>query len=165
MRATLATFDAPPLLRVINSLNAKLEARAREREAMSDRGRGKRGDGGSDGGRRQQKWAEQRRRRRGPTPGIPQQILQMGPPDRSTWNAKFNKSFGSWQRHNLGWNHTLLRAGLEDNPQLQAIIREHLPYFLPTWRKLCYGIMQIDVARAAWLYAHGAWRWDAMCVP
>ena len=32
MRATLATFDAPPLLRVINSLNAKLEARARERE-------------------------------------------------------------------------------------------------------------------------------------
>jgi len=86
---------------------------------------------------------------------IPPHIMQMGPPYRATWAAKFNHSFGSWQRHHPNWTYTLLAAGLQDNRNLERIVSRHAPHFLSTWRRLCYGIMQIDLARVVWLYAHG----------
>ena len=86
---------------------------------------------------------------------IPRRIMQMGPPSRAAWAAKYNSSYGSWQRYHPGWRHDLLAAGLGDNPSLQRLVSRTVPQFLPTWRKLCYGIMQIDIARVVWLLAHG----------
>ena len=42
-----------------------------------------------------------------------------------------------------------------DNPSLKRLVQRNAPQFLPTWRRLCYGIMQIDIARVVWLLAHG----------
>ena len=86
---------------------------------------------------------------------IPPRIMQMGPPVRAAWAATYNRSFGSWQRHHPHWTHTLLKAGLQDNRDLERLVSQHVPHFLSTWRRLCYGIMQIDVARVVWLYVHG----------
>ena len=89
---------------------------------------------------------------------VPRVIAQTGPPDEGTWASAFRASYGSWERLHPGWGVTFWNDSLPEaapNPNLEPYVAAHFPWFLPTWRRLCYPIMRLDAARYMWLYVHG----------
>ena len=88
---------------------------------------------------------------------IPHHIYQTGPANSARWPPLFKSSYGSWQRHNPGfqytfWNDTRLDV---NNPNGLPFVQRHFPDFVPTFSALCYRIMKFDTARYMAMYLHG----------
>ena len=89
---------------------------------------------------------------------IPLHIAQTGPPDKSKWPEQFKNAFGSWQKRHPKWEYEFwndTQALNSSNPNFEPFVKEHFPWFLPAWQRLCTFVMRLDVARYMWLYVRG----------
>ena len=84
---------------------------------------------------------------------IPRLISQTGPPNPARWSEQFRRANGSWQRLHPRWRYSfwndseVFLAQYDANPNMEAFVSRHFEWFLPAWRRLCFFIMRLDVAR------------------
>jgi mannosyltransferase OCH1-like enzyme len=81
---------------------------------------------------------------------IPKIIHQTAPANKTKWHPLWNICQPSWLRHFPDWKYKLWT-----DEDLETLIKEHFPWFYPTYIGYDQHIKRIDAARYFVLYKHG----------